>query len=48
MVGMGVTKWLLWGVAAMLLALLVYAWVDGGREPLQDMAEPVALPGAFR
>lgn len=29
-------------VAAM--ALLVWAWLDGGREPLREIAEPVAVP----
>jgi hypothetical protein len=27
-------------------AVLVYAWIDGGREPLRDLAEPVAMPTA--
>jgi hypothetical protein len=30
--------------AALILAVLVYAWVDGGREPLRDMAVPVPIP----
>ncbi|MFT4027360.1 MAG: hypothetical protein QM676_11240 [Novosphingobium sp.] len=36
------------GLAALLLAVLVYAWVDGGREPLRDIAVPVAVPEPAR
>ena len=36
-------------VAALILAVLVYAWIDGGREPLREIAVPVAIPaGAAR
>lgn len=32
-------------IAALLLALLlVYAWIDGGEEPMRSMAEPVEVP----
>ena len=31
-------------VVALIAALLVYAWIDGGEEPLRPIAEPVALP----
>jgi hypothetical protein len=31
-------------VAALILVLLIYAWMDGGREPLRDIAVPVAIP----
>ncbi|GEM_PF-709212 len=31
-------------VAALALALLAYAWIDGGREPLRPIAEPVPVP----
>lgn len=31
-------------VAALILALLVYAWIDGGREPLREIVQPVAVP----
>jgi len=34
--------------AALVAALLVLAWVDGGREPVRAIEEPVALPGAAR
>lgn len=33
-------------VAALVLALLAYAWIDGGREPLRDISVPVAISGA--
>lgn len=36
------------GVGALLLALLAYAWIDGGREPLRDIAVPVAVPESAR
>ena len=32
------------GLAALMTLLLVYAWYDGGREPLRPIAEPVPLP----
>ena len=32
-------------MSAVVLALLVYAWIDGGRRPLRAISEPVALPG---
>jgi hypothetical protein len=32
-------------LAAVLAVLLAYAWIDGGREPLHTISEPVALPG---
>ena len=31
-------------VVALIVALLVYARIDGGEEPLRPLAEPVALP----
>jgi len=33
---------------ALVASLLAYAWVDGGEEPLRDMAEPVPVPGVPR
>ncbi len=27
-----------------LIALLVYAWIDGGEEPLRPIVEPIAVP----
>jgi len=34
--------------AALVAVLLAWAWIDGGREPLRAIEEPVALPGAAR
>ncbi len=31
-----------------LIALVAWAWIDGGREPLREIAEPVAVPEAVR
>lgn len=31
-------------LALLVLAVLAYAWVDGGREPLRDVAVSVAVP----
>ena len=33
-------------VVALVAALLLYAWIDGGEEPLRPIAEPVSLPEA--
>lgn len=32
--------------AAAILVLLAYAWVDGGREPMRDIVQPVSVPEA--
>ena len=37
---------IVWLVAALFAALLLYAWIDGGEEPLRPIAEPVELPEA--
>ena len=31
-------------IGLLLVALLVYAWIDGGEEPLRPIVEPVAVP----
>ena len=36
--------WVLAGAAAIVLLVLAYAWIDGGREPLRTITEPVAVP----
>ncbi len=39
--------WLLTGLGAVVLAVLViaiWAWIDGGREPLREIVVPVPLP----
>lgn len=37
----------IWWLLAVLLAVavLVYAWIDGGEEPMRDIVVPVAVPG---
>ena len=35
------------GLAVLALAVLAYAWIDGGREPLRDISEPVPVPEEF-
>jgi hypothetical protein len=39
--------WIFVALAA-LVALVGYAWVDGGREPLREIAVDVPVPGAGR
>jgi hypothetical protein len=36
--------WLLTGLVAVILAILIYAWIDGGREPLREIVVPVPVP----
>jgi hypothetical protein len=36
--------WLLAGAAAIVFLVLTYAWIDGGREPLRTISEPVPVP----
>ncbi len=35
-----------WTAAALVALVLVYAWIDGGEEPLRPMVDPVDVPGA--
>jgi hypothetical protein len=37
-----------WIAAALLGALLLYAWIDGGEEPLRPIVQPVAMPEGVR
>ena len=37
-----------WIAAALLGALLLYAWIDGGEEPLRPIVEPLPLPEGVR
>jgi hypothetical protein len=37
---------LLWGLGAAVLLLIAYAWIDGGEQPLREIAQPVAVPEA--
>lgn len=37
-----------WIAAALVAALLVYAWIDGGEQPLRPIVQPVAMPEGVR
>jgi len=37
--------WLAAAVLLLVLALLVWAFIDGGRESVRTMVQPVAVPG---
>lgn len=37
-------NWLLAGLAVIVVVLLVYAWIDGGRESLREISVPVPVP----
>jgi hypothetical protein len=37
-----------WIAAALVAALLLYAWIDGGEEPLRPIVQPVAMPEGVR
>jgi len=39
-------NWLLIGLAAIVVLVLGYAWIDGGAEPVRLIAQPIAVPGA--
>lgn len=32
----------------LVVAVLLYAWIDGGQEPLHPISQPVALPESAR
>jgi hypothetical protein len=32
------------GVGVLLILFLIVAWIDGGREPLRQIEQPVELP----
>ncbi len=36
--------WLLVALSALLLALLAFAWIDGGREPVRPIVQPIPVP----
>lgn len=44
---MGRKTWIWILTAVALLALLAWAWIDGGREPTRMIEEPIALPEGF-
>lgn len=33
-----------WAVVVLVAALLLYAWIDGGEEPIRPISEPIDLP----
>lgn len=33
-----------WVAAALVLLVLIYAYIDGGEQPIRPMMEPVELP----
>lgn len=35
-------------LAVPVIALLGYAWTDGGRQPLRDIVEPLPVPGSSK
>ena len=35
-----------WIAAALIALVLVYAWIDGGEEPLRPITQPIDVPGA--
>jgi hypothetical protein len=39
-------RWLLAGLGAVVSAILIWAWIDGGREPLREIVVPVPLPAS--
>jgi hypothetical protein len=39
---------LLLALVAGIVALVGFAWIDGGREPVHAIVEPVPVPGAVR
>jgi len=41
-------NWLLAGLGAIVLAVLIYAYVDGGREPVREIVVPIAVPENVR
>ena len=41
-------SWLVWVMIAVILAVLAYAWIDGGREPVRIISEPIAVPALPR
>lgn len=37
---------IVWLVAALLVLLLAFAWIDGGEVPVREIIQPVDLPDA--
>jgi len=41
-------RWLLAALVLLLVTVLVVAWIDGGREPVGDIVQPIAVPEPVR
>lgn len=41
-------NWVLAGIAGLAAALIAFAWIDGGEEPLRPIAQPIPLPEIVR
>jgi hypothetical protein len=37
-------KWVLIGLCTLIMIVLIYAWIDGGREPVRMIWTPVPTP----
>jgi hypothetical protein len=35
-------------IVALIVVLIAYAWIDGGREPLREISEDIAVPGGAK
>ena len=46
--GGGRRTWVLATAAAVVILILAYAWIDGGREPLRTIREPLPVPEAAK
>lgn len=38
-------NWVLGGVGLLAALTLAYAWIDGGREPVRPIVQPIPVPG---
>jgi hypothetical protein len=37
-------KWVLIGLCTLIMIMLIYAWIDGGREAVRMISAPVPAP----
>ncbi len=37
---------IVWWIVALIMLLLIFAWIDGGEEPVHEIVQPVELPDA--
>lgn len=47
-VAMSKRKGLILGGLVIVLALIAFAWIDGGRREIHEISQPVAVPEAAR